>query len=308
MGEHQPLILDIKRHVLEDGPGIRTTVFIKGCNLHCFWCHNTDAIDPNPELAFYPKDCIGCGDCAAVCPTGACRMEAQVIIDREGCNRCGDCTEVCPSQALRLLGRHYEVEELLEIILRDRSFYTVSSGGVTLSGGEPTLFLDYCAAVLQRLKELGLHTALQTNGMFVWPDFREKLLPLVDLVMLDVKMADEEAHREYTGWDNGLVWANLEALLKEKPAGVLPRIPLIPGFTASRENLEALSHRFQEAGVRKCALLPYNPTWFAKAAGIGKPADTRLSSHLMTSEELAACRNIFSWAELVGFSQKGPLA
>ncbi|MFA5098542.1 MAG: hypothetical protein WC490_08000, partial [Candidatus Margulisiibacteriota bacterium] len=137
---------------------------------------------------------------------------------------------------------------------------------------------------------------------------REKLLPLVDLVMLDVKMADEEAHREYTGWDNGLVWANLEALLKEKPAGVLPRIPLIPGFTASRENLEALSHRFQEAGVRKCALLPYNPTWFAKAAGIGKPADTRLSSHLMTSEELAACRNIFSWAELVGFSQKGPLA
>ncbi len=168
MGAPQPLILDIKRHVLEDGPGIRTTVFFKGCNLHCPWCHNPDAIDPAPEIAFYPRDC----------------------------SRCGDCAGVCPSQALRLLGRHYEVEELLEIILRDRMFYAVSGGGVTLSGGEPTLFLDYCSAILGHLKELGLHTALQTNGMFVWSEFRERLLPLADLVMIDLKVADGERHRE----------------------------------------------------------------------------------------------------------------
>jgi pyruvate formate lyase activating enzyme len=301
MGELQPLVLDIKRHSLEDGPGIRTTVFFKGCNLHCLWCHNPDAIDPRPELAFYPKDCIGCGDCVAACPLGALQLQTSLIIDREICNRCGDCAGVCPSEALRLRGRYYEVEELLEILLRDRTFYAVSNGGITLSGGEPTLFLDYCAAVLKPLKELKLHTALQTNGMFVWPDFREKLLPLVDLVMMDVKLADGEVHREYTGRDNGPVWTNLEALLNERPQAVLPRIPLIPGFTASRENLEGLSHRFQEVGVRKCALLPYNPTWFHKAAGIGKPTDARLSSHLMAPTELAACHRIFSWAELVGF-------
>jgi pyruvate formate lyase activating enzyme len=299
MREIQPFVLDIKRHVLEDGPGIRTTVFFKGCNLHCLWCHNPDAIDPQPELAFHPKDCIGCGDCVEACALAALRLETSLLIDRKVCNRCGVCIEVCPSQALRLLGRHYGVEELLEIILRDRMFYAVSGGGVTLSGGEPTLFLDYCAAVLDRLKDLGLHTTLQTDGMFVWPDFQEKLLPLVDLVMLDVKLADAKMHREYTGRSNGPVWVNLEALLREKPARVLPRLPLIPGFTTSRENLEAISHRFQELGVRKCALLPYNPTWFHKAASIGKSTDARLSSHLMTPEELADCHTIFSWAELV---------
>jgi pyruvate formate lyase activating enzyme len=299
MGELQPLILDLKRYALEDGPGIRTTVFLKGCNLHCPWCHNPDAIDPRPELAFYPKDCIDCGDCVEACPLSALRLETSLCIDREVCNRCGDCARVCPSEALRLRGRHYDVEELLEILLRDRTFYAVSGGGITLSGGEPTLFPDYCATVLKRLKELELHTALQTNGMFVWPDFREKLLPLVDLVILDVKIADSETHREYTGRDNGPIWANLEALLKEKPEAVLPRIPLIPEFTTSRKNLETLSQRFQELGVRKCALLPYNPTWFQKAAALGKNPDAHLSSDFMAPEDLAACRNIFSWVELI---------
>ncbi len=297
MGDPQPLILDIKRHALEDGPGIRSTVFFKGCNLHCPWCHNPDAIDPAPEIAFYPRDCIGCGDCVEVCPTGACRLEDQVLIDREVCSRCGDCAGVCPSQALRLMGRHYEVGELLEIILRDRMFYAVSGGGVTLSGGEPTLFLDYCRAILGHLKELGLHTVLQTNGMFVWSEFRERVLPLADLVMIDLKVADGERHREYTGQDNALVWTNLEALIREKPLAVVPRIPLIPGFTATRENLEALSRRLRELGVRKCVLLPYNPTWSHKAASIGKPIDARLSPHLMTPFALAVCREIFSWTE-----------
>ncbi|MCL4503296.1 MAG: glycyl-radical enzyme activating protein [Deltaproteobacteria bacterium] len=297
MGELQPLILEIKRHALEDGPGIRTTVFFKGCNLHCPWCHNPDAIDPAPELAFYPRDCIACGDCVGVCPKDALRLEAALLIDRQACNRCGDCAGVCPSQALRLLGRHYEIDELLEIVLRDRKFYEVSGGGVTLSGGEPTLFIDYVAAVLSRLKELGLHTAIQTNGIFVWREFKEKLLPRVDLIMLDVKLASGEKHREYTGRDNAVVWANLGALLRENPGAVLPRIPLIPGFTATRENLTALSRRFRELGVKQFSLLPYNPTWVHKAASLGKSVDPRLSSHLMTAEELAACREIFAWVD-----------
>lgn len=294
-----PLIFDIRRYALDDGPGIRSTVFLKGCNLRCLWCHNPESIDPQPEIGFYPRDCINCGDCVEACPVSACQLENPARIDRGKCTRCGDCVKVCPGQALRLLGCFYAVDELLEIIIRDRMFYEVSGGGVTLSGGEPTLFMDYCAAVLGPLQDLGLHTAIQTNGLFDWREFKEKVLPLLDLVMLDVKLADGNLHREYTGRDNALVWANLEALLKEKPDAALPRIPLIPGFTATKGNLEAISRRLQDLGVRKCALLPYNPTWFSKAESLGKPIDVRLSPHLMTPGEVAACREIFSRAELI---------
>ncbi len=297
----RPLIFDIRRGSLEDGPGIRTTVFIKGCNLRCLWCHNPESLDPDPEIGFYPRDCINCGDCVEACPVSACQLENPARIDREKCTRCGDCVEACPGKALRLLGRFYAVDELLEILLRDRMFYTVSGGGVTLSGGEPTLYLDYGAEILGRLKELGLHTALQTNGCFLWEEFRQKLLPQVDLVMMDLKLGDGRKHRQYTGQDNSLIFANLRNLLQENPESVLPRIPLIPGFTATLENLQALSHLLRELGVHKCSLLPYNPTWFHKAESIGKHVDVRMSTAFLTPEELATCRKIFAWAELVDF-------
>jgi pyruvate formate lyase activating enzyme len=297
----RPFIFDIKRGSLEDGPGIRTTVFIKGCNLRCLWCHNPESLDPDLEIGFYPRDCINCGDCVEACPVSACQLENPALIDRETCTRCGDCVAACPGKALRILGRFYGVDELLEILLRDRMFYTVSGGGVTLSGGEPTLFLDYGAEILGRLKELGIHTALQTNGCFLWENFRQKLLPQVDLVMMDLKLADGRKHRKYTGQDNSLIFANLRNLLQENPEGVLPRIPLIPGFTSTLENLQAISHRLRELGVHKCSLLPYNPTWFHKAESIGKPVDAIISTHFLTPEELATCRKIFSWAELVDF-------
>lgn len=297
----RPLIFDIKRGSLEDGPGIRTTVFLKGCNLRCLWCQNPESLDPDPEIGFYPRDCINCGDCVAACPESACQLENPARIDREKCTRCGDCVAVCPGKALRMLGRFYAVEELLEVVLRDRMFYTVSGGGVTLSGGEPTLFLDYGAEILGRLKELGIHTALQTNGCFFLEEFRQQLLPQVDLVMLDLKLADSQKHRQYTGQDNSLIFANLRHLLQENPERVLPRIPLIPEFTATLENLQALSQLLQKLGVKRCALLPYNPTWFHKAESIGKPVDAGISTHFLTTAELAACRTIFAWAELVGF-------
>lgn len=296
-----PLIFDIRRYALDDGPGIRTTVFMKGCNLRCLWCHNPESLDPAPEIGFYPRDCINCGDCVEACPASACQLENPARIDREKCTRCGDCVQVCPGKALRLLGRFYGIDELLEILLRDRMFYTVSGGGVTLSGGEPTLYLDYGAEILGRLKDLGIHTALQTNGCFLWEEFRQKLLPQVDLVMMDLKLADGKKHREYTGQDNSLIFANLRNLLEENPQRVFLRIPLIPGFTATLENLQALSQLLQELGVKRCSLLPYNPTWFHKAESIGKHVDARISTHFLTSEELAACRKIFAWAELVAF-------
>jgi pyruvate formate lyase activating enzyme len=291
-----PLIFDIKRYSFEDGPGIRTTVFFKGCNLHCLWCHNPEAIDPRPEIGFYPRDCIRCGDCVAVCPAGACSLENPVRLQRAKCTGCGDCAAVCPSRALRLLGRRHTAAKLLALILKDRKFFEVSGGGVTLSGGEPTLYSDYAAKILRRLKKLGLHTAIQTNGFFAWEEFREQLLPHLDLVMLDVKLADAAGHRHYTGRDHTPVWANLERLLAAKPSCLLPRIPLIPKFTATPHNLLALSGRLRRLGVRKCALLPYNATWFYKAEAIGKPAAPGLPTRLMTAAELAACQEIFAWA------------
>jgi pyruvate formate lyase activating enzyme len=297
----QPLVFEIKRGALEDGPGIRTTVFFKGCNLHCPWCHNPESIDPEVEIGFFPRDCIRCGDCVAACPVSACSLENPGRINREACTRCGDCVEACPGPALRTYGRFYAVDELLDIILQDRVYYEASGGGVTLSGGEPTLYLDYVAETLGRLKELGLNTAIQTNGSFPYDEFRQKLLPLVDLVMLDLKMADREEHRRYLGQDNARIIANLGNLLQEGPARVLPRIPLIPGYTMDPENLEALSRLLQDAGARRCALLPYNPTWFHKAESIGKPPPADLPARMLTPEEVQTCWNIFSWAELVNF-------
>ena len=305
----RPLVFDIKRHALEDGPGIRSTVFFKGCPLTCLWCQNPESIDPGPEIGFYPRDCIKCGDCVQACPVSACALEDPFLIDRKRCTRCGDCVEACPGRALRLIGRFYPVDELVDILLRDKTFYEVSGGGVTFSGGEPTLFMDYASAVLRALKDSGIHTAIQTNGFFAWEEFGEKILPYVDLIMFDVKLADADKHREYTGQSNELILANLKNLLAERPAAssaerakaVLPRIPLIPEFTATVENLRSISDLLKGLGVKKCSLLPYNPTWISKAENFGKNVDPRLSRYLLTPQELKKYQDIFSWSELVTF-------
>ena len=293
MTDLSPLIFDIKRGSAEDGPGIRTTVFFKGCPLRCVWCHNPESIDPSPEIGFYEKDCIGCGDCVAACPLSACRLENTLQIERSLCDRCGRCAEACPAGALRLIGRFYSPEELLEILLRDRVFYEVSQGGVTLSGGEPTLFLDYCREVLRGLKKRGIHTAVQTNGFFDLAQFRRKLLPYLDLVMFDLKLAGESEHRQWTGAGNGIIMENLKGLLRRNSVAVLPRVPLIPHFTATRRNVEALSALIHEAGAGTSSLLPYNPTWFYKAQSIGRPVDESLSSRLLTSDEMLKWQGIF---------------
>ncbi|MFZ5993854.1 MAG: glycyl-radical enzyme activating protein [Thermodesulfobacteriota bacterium] len=297
----RPLVFDIKRHALEDGPGIRSTVFFKGCPLTCLWCQNPESIDPGPEIGFYPRDCIKCGDCVSACPAKACALEDPFLIDRERCTRCGACVEACPGRALRLIGRFYPVAELAEILLRDKTFYEVSRGGVTLSGGEPTFFMDYASAVLKVLKDSGIHTAIQTNGFFSWKEFEEKILPYVDLIMFDVKLADADKHREYTGRSNEPILANLKNLLAERAEVVLPRIPLIPAFTATVKNLRSISGLLKGLGVKKCSLLPYNPTWTFKAEAIGKKVDPRISSRLLTPGKLKKYRDIFSWAELVRF-------
>ena len=301
MEKRRPLIFDIKRHALEDGPGIRSTVFLKGCNLRCIWCQNPESIEPSPEIGFYPKSCIKSGECVKVCKKNACSLENPLRIDREKCDKCGDCVKACPGLGLRQIGHFYPVEELVSILIRDKVFYEVSNGGVTLSGGEPTLHMDYVSLLLKSLKKEGIHTAIQTNGFFDWFEFKEKLLPWLDLIMFDVKLLDSKQHLKYTGQKNDIILENLTKLIKERPEDVIPRTPLIPDITATTENLKAISKLYQNLNIKRCALLPYNPTGFSKAKNIGKKVSSMLSRHMMKPEEEKKYKEIFSWAELIKF-------
>jgi pyruvate formate lyase activating enzyme len=289
-----PLIFDVRRGSTEDGPGIRTAAFFKGCNLRCAWCHNPESIDPDEEIGFFARHCIACGDCENVCPEAACRVENPVRIERRLCTRCGACADACPAKALRRIGRSYPVEELMERLLMDAPFYHASRGGVTLSGGEPTLCMEYAGDILQRLQEHAVHTAIETNGFFAWDEFRETILPYVDLIMMDVKMIDPSKHHDFTGASNEVIIENLRRLAGEHRSRLLARVPLIPGFTAETENLEGIAALFRSLGLERYALLPYNPTWFHKAAAIGRSIGPRLSTRMLTRDKLERCEACFS--------------
>lgn len=294
-----PLIFRLKGQSLDDGPGLRTTVFFKGCQLRCRWCHNPESQEAGPEIGFYPADCLRCGDCKAACPQGAISLDNLDRIDRSRCLRCGDCVAACPGKGLRLIGGYYPVEALLERILRSRVFFDVSGGGVTLSGGEPTLHLDYLARLLKGLKGEGIHTAIQTNGFFSWPEFAHQVLDYLDLIMVDLKLYDPRAHLAYTGQSNALILENLARLRQTRPEAVLPRVPLIPGLTATVPNLRAIAGLLQDLGLRRCSLLPYNPAGLAKANPLGKKAAAGLPMRFLTQAEEQRCREEFAWAELV---------
>jgi len=288
------MIFDVRRGSTEDGPGVRTTVFFKGCNLRCRWCHNPESIDAQEEIGFYPQACIACGECLRACPVSACRMDNPLRIERALCTRCGACTDTCPANGLRRVGHRYFSEELIELLILDEPFYRASGGGVTLSGGEPTLHMEYAGDILRRLKERGIHTAIETNGLFSWERFSEAILPHVDLIMMDVKLADPEKHCEYAGASNDSILENLRRMARECPSRLLPRIPLIPGFTATAENLNAIASLFRALAIERYALLPYNPTWFHKARAIGVPIDTRLSETMPAPAENASWSDLFN--------------
>ncbi|NLO74717.1 MAG: glycyl-radical enzyme activating protein [candidate division WS1 bacterium] len=233
-------IFDIKRFAIHDGPGIRTTVFLKGCPLRCFWCHNPESQSPSPVLMQYPSQCIGCGRCLEVCPNGALSQgEEQIIIDRSRCQVCGRCGAVCYAQALVLLGRQVTVEEVIAEVLKDRAFYQTSGGGMTLSGGEPMAQLAFATALLQAAKGEGLHNVLDTCGFARW-ELYEAVLPHLDLVLYDLKAGESSAHKIATGVDNALILENLQRL-SETGVEILVRVPVVPGLNATPEGIAALA-------------------------------------------------------------------
>ncbi len=293
-----PLVLELKGNSLDDGPGIRTAVFFKGCPMRCIWCHNPESKRTEPELSVSTEDCIGCGTCAKVCPEGAASPRRPGIVDRGKCVRCFACTASCPPKALQRVGTEMSVEEITEKCVKDKPFYDVSGGGVTLTGGEATLFPEYAGALAKRLTKEGIRVHLETCGFFRYETVKEHLLPYISGIYMDVKIMDPEAHQKYCGVPNRPVLENLRRLhcdSAEMGFSFLSRTPLIPGITDTDENLTAIADMYREIGITKTELLPYNPTWYKKTAKLGLKRDKELEGldHWQPKEKIEHCKAIF---------------
>ena len=243
--DNNAVILEIQRMSTEDGPGIRTTVFFKGCTLRCAWCHNPESLSPKPQIHWVGVRCIGCGICIKACPNKALSStDKGISIDRKVCAGCGACAKECPSTAMELLGKTWELHALIREVLKDRAYFEKSGGGVTISGGEPTAQARFSAAFLKGLQDAGIHTALDTCGMCPKENL-EMILPHADLVLFDIKLIDSARHKALTGAANDLILSNLATVarsMKERgaPSELWIRTPVIPEATSSRENVAAI--------------------------------------------------------------------
>lgn len=261
-------IFDIERFSTADGPGIRTVVFFKGCNLNCYWCHNPESIRAVAELELEESRCIGCGQCVAVCPRGAHSFDQGHVINREICSRCFSCVQNCPAGALRQVGREVTVEEVLREIREDAPFYSRSGGGVTLSGGEVLMQADFARELLMACKAEGLHTAIESNLCFP-TDRLAMLVPWLDLIMADIKHLDDQAHRQATGKGNNLVMQNIRWLNRQK-APLILRTPVIPGFNDDEAFFQQVSDFLSQLqNLQYYELLSYNPMGNDKRRRLG---------------------------------------
>jgi pyruvate formate lyase activating enzyme len=251
-------VFDIQRFSVHDGPGIRTVVFLKGCSLHCFWCQNPEGILPKPEIMFFPDRCILCGRCVEVCPEGAHTIKEGVhYYIRDKCTSCGRCAEVCYAGTLKVTGKIMTVKEVIKEVLKDKVFYEQSGGGITLSGGDAVVQHRFANAILKRSKVEGLHTAIETAANCKW-EVLESLLPLTDLVMMDIKHLDLKKHKEATRFSNELILQNAQKLSQTlKP--LIIRTPVIPGVNDTQEEIAAIVRFIQSfPNLKYYELLPFH--------------------------------------------------
>jgi pyruvate formate lyase activating enzyme len=283
-------IIDIKRFTVHDGYGIRSTLFVKGCGLRCAWCHNPEGIEDSIGLWHLDRQCIRCGACLAACPEKALSSDAEgepfIVIDRMRCTKCGRCVEACPTTAMSFDGQRLSGEEVAATLLRDGAFYGESGGGVTVSGGDPLVQHAFVLEILERCKAAGAHTAVETCLQGAW-ELVEAFLPLVDLFIVDLKLADDRLHREYTGRGNALIhenYARLAPLVRD----LLTRIPLIPRITATEKNLRALASFVREhnPGAR-VELINFNPLAENKYLLMNRDRDFFRNMVPLSAEELA---------------------
>ena len=286
-------IFDIKRYSIHDGPGIRTTIFLKGCSLGCLWCHNPESVAAGPELMHWPARCAKCHACVKACPIGAIAADAAgaVHIDREKCDLCGKCAEACLYDALQIVGREVSVDEVLAEAEKDRVFYEQSGGGVTLSGGDPAVQSAFAEALLDGCRARGLRTAVDTAG-FTTNGTLDRLASKTDLILFDLKLMDDARHREFTGVSNVLILNNLERLAAAGPE-IWVRVPLVRGVNDGDDNIRrTIAFLASLRTIRRIGLLPYHSGGLDKAGRIGKGSHFR-KFEPPSEERLAAIEAAF---------------
>jgi pyruvate formate lyase activating enzyme len=267
------LVFDIKRYAIHDGPGIRTTVFFKGCPLRCQWCHNPESWKDNPEPALRRNRCLRCGRCVEICPQDAISLTEDLpLTDPEKCTLCGECIETCPGDAREIIGRRMTVAEVMTEIEKDIIFYDQSAGGATFSGGEPLMQAEFLLALLNQCRKKQVHAAVDTS-CWAQPDLVDAVAEKTDLFLCDIKHTDSDAHRRLTGVENTLILANIKRL-SQAGKRIIIRIPIIPGFNDAPENIEATG-KFAASlpGVLRIDILPYNRGGNEKAARLAAGID-----------------------------------
>jgi pyruvate formate lyase activating enzyme len=287
-------VFNVEKYAIQDGPGIRTTVFFKGCPLRCWWCHNPEGQRRSLELVFRPSRCIECGECIKSCTRQALAyVSKQIVIDRKRCTVCGACVSKCPSEALSIAGKRTSVEELMKIIEKDMPFYDESKGGVTFSGGEPLMQPDFLEALLEECVKRGINTVLDTSG-YASSRIVNRFCRKVDLFLYDVKIMDDLKHKKYTGVSNRTILGNLQRIVKNG-GRVEVSLPIIPSINDDQENIEKTGKFL--ASLRKIeslSLLPYHRMGVDKYNSLGKPyklVETQIPSAekmKMIKEELEA--------------------
>ncbi len=293
-GHNSVLVVDLKRNSLDDGPGIRSVVFFKGCTLRCVWCQNPEALSPRAQIQLRPERCLGCGECTLACPEQIAGT-AEEIERAADCRVCAACVAACPAGARRVAGVHYEPDELFELLAKDEPFYRNSGGGVTLSGGEPAMYPAYACELARLLRARGIQVLIETAGHIDWAAFERHLLPNIDAVYFDLKLADSAAHKRYVGVGNERILENLSKIVASDFGDLLCRVPLVPGITDTKENLQGIAELLLTNGLERVALLPYNPLWISKRLALGMDLPYRHEA-LMSPGHVARCRQVFEEA------------
>lgn len=260
-------IFNIQRFSIHDGPGVRTTVFFKGCNLNCKWCHNPESKGYSNQIEFYPERCIGCGACYSVCPNHVHEITGDLMhhIDRTKCSGCLLCEETCYANAIVGVGKTVDTDYLLEAIMTDELYYRNSMGGVTFSGGECMLQIEFLSEILEKCKDKGIHTAVDTAGSVPWDSF-QRILPYTDLFLYDVKAADDSLHHKLTGTGNSLILKNLQAL-SDSNKQIYVRIPYIVGY--NDDQIHKIGEILKSLNITKVEIIPYHKLGNSKYTSLG---------------------------------------
>lgn len=281
------IIFNIQKFSIHDGPGIRTTVFFKGCPLKCLWCHNPESQNTKREMLYDRKKCVMCRTCVNVCPEKAIRVENDSIVtDMDKCKFCGKCVTYCMYEAREIAGKEYTVDDVMKVILQDKIFYKNSGGGVTISGGEPLVHIEFAEELLKRVKSEGIHTAVDTCGAVSF-DVLERIAKYTDLFLYDIKLMDDEKHKEYIGVSNKLIFENLIKLSKIH-GNINIRMPIIEGVNADNSHIEKTMELIKDLNIKNINLLPYHDIAKHKYYKLGlgyeeekmaKPSDEKMNSY-----------------------------